>query len=432
MNFKKLAVVSALTLALALGFVIFGGSKTKASVGGPTCNVPADYATIQAAVNDAGCTTINVSPGTYAENVSIPRAVTLRGPNAGTSGAGVRGAEANVSSLFITAGNVIVDGFSFFNAGSQVQILNVTTVLSGITVKNNIFSGYGSVGFPTNDAGNLLITRNLFRNPLPNTEAIQIKGPLSGACNGTVVSNNVFVAATNNVGAEINFSCTGTNSTNVTVAGNTDTGLAGDGPSFTAFSGVTGGIVIQNNNVTGTLTAGSAIFFFGGVTGSVLITDNVITHFGGNGIDVHFFLDGPNTGTFTFTHNDLSQNFRSIRLRDGFAPGAVVTFTRNNLSGNTLHVGAQNDSTSLTASGTCNWWGSPTGPSPSGTGDAVIGMITYSPWLVTANLDGACIGGNVATNKDQCKNDGWKTRVRSDGSTFKNQGDCVSYTNNGK
>jgi hypothetical protein len=38
----------------------------------------------------------------------------------------------------------------------------------------------------------------------------------------------------------------------------------------------------------------------------------------------------------------------------------------------------------------------------------------------------------VPTNKDQCKNDGWKTRVRSDGTTFKNQGDCIQYANTGK
>jgi len=33
----------------------------------------------------------------------------------------------------------------------------------------------------------------------------------------------------------------------------------------------------------------------------------------------------------------------------------------------------------------------------------------------------------VATDKDQCKNDGWKTVVAADGKSFKNQGDCVSY-----
>lgn len=38
----------------------------------------------------------------------------------------------------------------------------------------------------------------------------------------------------------------------------------------------------------------------------------------------------------------------------------------------------------------------------------------------------------IATSKDQCKNGGWQNLTRADGSTFKNQGDCVSYTNNGK
>jgi len=38
----------------------------------------------------------------------------------------------------------------------------------------------------------------------------------------------------------------------------------------------------------------------------------------------------------------------------------------------------------------------------------------------------------VATTKDSCKNGGWQTLTRADGSPFKNQGDCVSYTNNGK
>jgi hypothetical protein len=38
----------------------------------------------------------------------------------------------------------------------------------------------------------------------------------------------------------------------------------------------------------------------------------------------------------------------------------------------------------------------------------------------------------TASNKDQCKDAGWQTAHRADGSTFKNQGDCVSYTNNGR
>jgi len=38
----------------------------------------------------------------------------------------------------------------------------------------------------------------------------------------------------------------------------------------------------------------------------------------------------------------------------------------------------------------------------------------------------------VATNANQCKNGGWANYRRANGSTFKNQGDCVSYTQNGK
>jgi len=46
---------------------------------------------------------------------------------------------------------------------------------------------------------------------------------------------------------------------------------------------------------------------------------------------------------------------------------------------------------------------------------------------------------NVATasskapaNADACKNGGWQSLSRPDGSSFKNQGDCVSYSNNGR
>jgi hypothetical protein len=38
----------------------------------------------------------------------------------------------------------------------------------------------------------------------------------------------------------------------------------------------------------------------------------------------------------------------------------------------------------------------------------------------------------VATDKDRCKNSGWQTLVRADGTTFKNQGDCIQYVNTGK
>lgn len=38
----------------------------------------------------------------------------------------------------------------------------------------------------------------------------------------------------------------------------------------------------------------------------------------------------------------------------------------------------------------------------------------------------------AATDKGQCKDGGWQTVKRADGSSFKNQGDCVSYVQTGK
>ena len=36
------------------------------------------------------------------------------------------------------------------------------------------------------------------------------------------------------------------------------------------------------------------------------------------------------------------------------------------------------------------------------------------------------------TSKDACKNEGWRSLTRADGSPFKNQGDCIQYVNTGK
>lgn len=41
-------------------------------------------------------------------------------------------------------------------------------------------------------------------------------------------------------------------------------------------------------------------------------------------------------------------------------------------------------------------------------------------------------GCPLVTNSDQCKNGGWVNLYRANGTPFKNQGDCVSYTKNGK
>ena len=64
------------------------------------------------------------------------------------------------------------------------------------------------------------------------------------------------------------------------------------------------------------------------------------------------------------------------------------------------------------------------------------GLIAFSDTL-SIGYNGDCFvydfePFDVAMTKDQCKNGGWQTARRADGTSFKNQGDCVSYTNTGK
>ncbi len=49
------------------------------SANGLTCNVPGSYATIQTAVSDLSCDIIDISAGTFAENLTITRSLTLQG-----------------------------------------------------------------------------------------------------------------------------------------------------------------------------------------------------------------------------------------------------------------------------------------------------------------------------------------------------------------
>jgi hypothetical protein len=63
---------------------------------------------------------------------------------------------------------------------------------------------------------------------------------------------------------------------------------------------------------------------------------------------------------------------------------------------------------------------------------APSGGVCDGGWDKSSDINVQVFASQVATSKDGCKNDGWKTLVRSDGSTFKNQGDCIQYVNTGK
>jgi hypothetical protein len=68
-----------------------------------------------------------------------------------------------------------------------------------------------------------------------------------------------------------------------------------------------------------------------------------------------------------------------------------------------------------------------------------VNVGTYNPGYLV-ETDGVNFNGttydfefaNEPTSADQCKNGGWQSLTRADGSAFKNQGDCIQYANTGK
>jgi hypothetical protein len=68
-----------------------------------------------------------------------------------------------------------------------------------------------------------------------------------------------------------------------------------------------------------------------------------------------------------------------------------------------------------------------------------VQVVTDGGWFFadgeqTAFVDNTNIDGALYTyeNAESCKNDGWMDLTTADGTPFKNQGDCISYMNNGK
>lgn len=113
-----------------------------------TCPVPsASHPTIQAAIDDIGCTDIDIAAGTYAEAPAIARTVTLQG--AGSTQTSVTGG------VVVSAGSVVLTGMHLSAPGTALRSSSGAEV-SGFDLE--VISGIDSAllfsdGFETGDTG---------------------------------------------------------------------------------------------------------------------------------------------------------------------------------------------------------------------------------------------------------------------------------------
>lgn len=344
-----------------------------AAVGGPTCNVPADYATIQLAVDAAGCNTVKVAAGSYTENVTINRTVNLKGAKANVNVNGrtfSNPSESTVTGLItVNAPNVTVNGFSFTNPDQTLGVL-VKTAGSGTKVKNNFVSGVGNASYTEPTVGiyleygpdNVKVTGNKVSNVKSGTKSAQ--GMLIGDSTsadpslGIVVDSNEFtdIASTSRggYGVQVNNGSktpaelpSAVGYTEVKIRGNEINNLSGLWVHAIGLEGETPNAVVRYNKVSNL---------------NALTPNEVGVYFEANQF---FFTAKVNRNSL-----DVSNSTYGIAVE----PSLVSAYP------------------SLQVDGECNWWGHKSGPGAiaSGSGSLVGPGVDYSPWLKSSNLDGRC------------------------------------------
>jgi hypothetical protein len=384
-----------------------------------TCSVPSlTYPTIQSAVDDPVCTTINVAPGVYTENVVINRSLTLNGAQAGQTvstrlssgpaestlqGSNLTG---SVPVILINAANVIVDGFTIRNsvtANAAIGI-DIKAISNDTNVRYNIFDGINTLeAGPTGTAQAIFLESGPLRIEIGQNRIQNVTGTQSARA--------IFIGD----GDAIN------PTDNVYIHDNTITGI------LSTLGGAYGLLVV-------TTAPTSAIFFtfndLSNLEGATLVHGvSLETDTPGVLVYVNNFADliGPATDNVAvwFASNPST-----------FGPSVAVQNNNFNLTIASYGIGIGPGLTPINEpfDGQCNWWGSPDGPGPVGPGHGarVSPDVAYSPWAIAPGVGTAfiCAGNNVPTTEAQCKNGGWTRTVRANGFPFKNQGDCMQYVNN--
>jgi titin len=350
------------------------------------------FATIQAAVDAAAANAvINVDPGTYSEQVTVAKTLTIRGAGASidarsnarqnsTAESVVNGFlnsdGTRTTSFYLNANNIVLDGFTIEGQTSTTGFgaaVHMSASRVGIQVLNNIVQNNATgVHLSNNSASVPLVVRgNLFRNNNQNGphsgRALYSDGSISGGVlQNVVIDNNAFVGnkgwdPTFQVQPAIGFEALlqTTVQTNIRVTNNI---FDNNGKHFLAYNA--SNITIQGNWFQESWDTTSAGIRFEGGVRDVLIRDNNIYGSGARGLRIDRKGSSGSNYNFTITNNNFFRN----GIDGGAENAAILTGESSTTSTQVVLDGPVN------VAG--NWWGSSNGPggdwgTPLGSGDKI-------------------------------------------------------------
>jgi nitrous oxidase accessory protein NosD len=440
--------------------------------------------TIQAAVSQVSSGgTVNVAAGTYHEDVTISKSLSLIGAgidNSIVSGV-VGGGGATIQ---VGAGGVLIDGFTITRDGNNTTDWNnpglnsVGVAIQGLTnsaeVRNSKFTG-NRTGIDINNSNGNFIHNNviddnrtglIFRNQTDNTTFVEnfvtnnwtvgilfldasggTNVPVQSALNSTFSNNNISL---NWYGQVVDRQAGGA----LPPPGTTNT------KNFTGNWWGTTSPVVTTANSTEPGYAAQIPVAYGGTAVPPGGQPDIAGPASANIIYVPFLCSGtdtnvettPGRGTIGFQGDPSRNTFYRDADNDGFGnplitvqactppAGYVADNTDCNDSNAAVNPGAtevcdgfDNDCDGLVDEGFPNTDGDSQANCVDNDddNDGVLDGADACPGTPSGTTVNAS-GCPLAVNKDQCKNDGWKTLFRANNTPFKNQGDCLQYANTGK
>ena len=333
----------------------------------------ASFSSIQAAVNAAKPgDTIQLAAGTFTEQVTVDKAVTIES-NTGNDQ---------------TTGTVLTGPGPIFDlqnpADPTAGVTGVT--IQGFRFENVTGSGYnGVITVPGYGAGDVTVQSNSFTNV--TDEAVGYHGnpgltaPLG---TGWKILDNQVTGVTGNHGSSRSGLWLG-NLKDSVIEGNTVDTTSWAGIILTGTGqGDESGNTVSDNVVRNVPQEGIQVAFGSDVS----VTGNVVQNAGNGGTtvgrDCGICLYNPDQANISVEGNSITQSYQGIAV--GQAAGALgphIDVRFNAVAGNKT-AGIANNATSGVLLATDNWWGCAGGPGAAGC--ATVSGAVYAPWLATLSL----------------------------------------------
>jgi nitrous oxidase accessory protein NosD len=337
-------------LALTAGLLLIGTAPANAAVTQvvdddglaslTNCNAatPANT-TIQAGVNAAAPgDTVKVCPGTYTENVTVNKAITLNGPKAGVNGtraqvlaseAVVHASDPNQPIFMLAANGITLNGFLVEDNSNNAGI-QTSPAFSGYRVLNNIVQdNVFGIYLHGNGAATTLVRRNLLDgNNRPGSASGNGIYSDQGALGITIQANNFR----NQTNAGILFATAGTQQKSVLIQNNRSL----NNSSFVVLFNTQNAQVVANrtnDTIPGDDNVQGSAIFVGGDSDGILIQRNVVMNSPFSGIAVRdtlqIFTGAANVDVLGNTVTGADNNGIDVTA-DEFAAASVRNNTVNN------------------------------------------------------------------------------------------------------